>query len=78
MTAGKNTSRNLVIFTIIASWALIFALVFIGDTSNSLHTSALSWAFFLNISVIFGYIFGIQFLPDYMSFKSLKAPEKHS
>ncbi len=54
----RSTRRRIVYVTLIFCYAMIALLSFIGDADNSLHQSALSWAFSLSIFVIGGYIFG--------------------
>jgi len=39
-------------------WALIAYITVKGDPANSLHTSAMSWAFFSWLAVFGGYVFG--------------------
>ena len=55
---SKNTRRNIVVVTLLIMWAMIWYVLINGDPANSLHQSALSWAFITSIGVIFAYVFG--------------------
>ena len=54
----RSTRRNIVYATLIICFGLISYLVWGGDPTNSLHESALAWAFSTSIFVIGGYVFG--------------------
>lgn len=55
---SRRTRRNIVVVTLFVMWAIIWYVVTQGDPSNSLHQSALSWAFITSIGVTFAYVFG--------------------
>ena len=57
--ASTTTRRRIVVSSLLFTWALIGLLVWNGDPSNSLHTSALAWGFVANMAVLFAYSFGI-------------------
>lgn len=57
--ASVTTRRRIVIITLLFTQFLIVFLVFKGEPSNSLHTSALAWSFMANLAVLFAYSFGI-------------------
>ena len=54
----RSTRRNIVYATLIFCFLTIGYLVFNGSAENSLHESALAWAFSTSIFVIGGYVFG--------------------
>ena len=54
----RNTRRNIVVATTLFCWIMIGYLMVAGEPANTLHQSGLSWAFMLNASVIFAYVFG--------------------
>jgi len=58
LIASHRTRRNIVICSLLFTWALIVVIVCYGSPTNSLHTSALAWAFVSNIGVLFAYSFG--------------------
>lgn len=55
---SRTTRKNIVIFMLLFSWTVIGFVVGWGDPQNSLHQSALSWAYSSMIAVIFAYVFG--------------------
>lgn len=57
--ASNTTRRRIVVTSLIFTWALIGLIVWQGDPSNSLHSSALAWSFVANMAVLFAYSFGI-------------------
>lgn len=57
----RQVAKNIVSATLMFCWTLILFLVVYGSPSNSLHISALSWAFTLNGAVIGAYLFGIGY-----------------
>lgn len=57
--ASVATRRRIVITSLLFTWSLIVAIVWEGDPKNSLHTSALAWAFVTNVAVLFAYSFGV-------------------
>lgn len=54
----RSTRRNIVYGTLIFCCLVIGYIVYNGDSENTLHQSALSWAFSLSGFVIAGYVFG--------------------
>lgn len=58
LIAGTNTRRWTISISLIFTWSLIVYLVVSGSPTNSLHESALAWAFMTNIAVLFAYSFG--------------------
>ena len=54
----QHTRRQIVVATILFSWACIVSMIVLGDPANSLHVSALGWAFTTMLGVIFAYVFG--------------------
>jgi hypothetical protein len=50
--------RNFVVVSLLFHWSLIGAILVYGDASNSLHTSALGWAFVASIATFSAYVFG--------------------
>lgn len=56
--ASSRTRRNIVLASLIYSWVVIVVLLSTGEPTNSLHTSALAWAFATNMAVLFAYSFG--------------------
>lgn len=54
----RRTRRNVVIATLLFSWAVIAWIVTKGDPANSLHQSALAWSYATFVGVIFAYVFG--------------------
>lgn len=57
--ASVTTRRRIVVVSLLFTWVLITLLVWKGDPANSLHSSALAWAFMANLAVLFAYSFGI-------------------
>lgn len=55
-------------------WILIGFLMISGSDENSLHVSALAWAFMLMASTIFAYVFGAV-VDNFNFWKTSKAPE---
>jgi hypothetical protein len=55
---SRKTRRAIVVSTLLFCWSLIAYVVIGGDGNNSLHTSALAWAFATSVTVIFAYVFG--------------------
>jgi len=58
MMPKRRTRRNIVYATLIFTFGLVGYLVGFGTPENSLHVSALAWAFSTTIFVIGGYVFG--------------------
>lgn len=56
---SMRTRRNFVIATMLFTWCLIVYVLTNGDDSNSLHSSALAWAFMMNGGVVGAFIFGV-------------------
>ncbi len=54
----RRTRRAIVVATLTFCSSIIIYVVVSGDPANSLHQSALSWAFTLCGATIGGYIFG--------------------
>jgi len=57
----RGTRRKIVRITLLACALIVFYVVGWGDPANTLHASALSWAFTLSGATIGGYIFGATF-----------------
>jgi len=57
----RRTRRIIVSVTLAYCYATIGLILVFGSQDNSLHQSALSWAFSLSMFVIAGYIFGAVF-----------------
>lgn len=57
--ASTTTRRRIVVTSLLFTWALIGLIVWQGDPTNSLHSSALAWSFVANMAVLFAYSFGI-------------------
>lgn len=55
---SRRTRRNIVVVTLFVMWGMIWYILMQGDAANSLHQSALSWAFITSIGVTFAYVFG--------------------
>lgn len=55
---NKTIRKNIVVSTLLFCWSLIIWLIADGEASNSLHTSALAWAFGTSVMVIMAYVFG--------------------
>ncbi len=54
----RSTRRKIVYATLFTCAQMAFYIIGWGDPANTLHTSALSWAFTLAGATIGGYIFG--------------------
>ena len=54
----RNTRRLIVYVTLVFCYAMIGLITFFGSADNSLHQSALSWAYSLSMFVFAGYVFG--------------------
>ena len=57
----RQTRKQLVIATLLFCWLIISYVVGFGEPDNSLHTSALAWAFASSMGVVFAYVFGAVF-----------------
>ncbi len=57
--ASTTTRRRIVVASLLFTWALIASIVWYGEPTNSLHSSALAWSFVANLAVLFAYSFGI-------------------
>lgn len=55
---SRSTRRGIVIFTLLFCSAIILLIVLKGTPGNSLHDSALSWAFATYTATVFAYVFG--------------------
>jgi hypothetical protein len=55
---SASTRKRIVVLTLLFCWSVIAYLIFGGDPLNSLHTSALAWAFATSGGVIGAYVFG--------------------
>jgi hypothetical protein len=66
-----RTRRNFVIATMLFTWAIIAFVLLKGEASNTLHTSALAWAFMTNGAVIGAFIFGVGW-DNYVYVQGLK------
>jgi len=56
--ASSVTRRRIVVFTLLFTYSMIVWILLYGSPTNSLHESALSWAFGTNIITMFAYSFG--------------------
>lgn len=54
----RSTRRNSVYATLTFCFLTIGYIIFAGAPGNTLHESALAWAFSTSIFVIGGYVFG--------------------
>lgn len=54
---GIGTRNWFTSIFIIVMFSIIWYVLIGGDDENSLHTSALSWAFFSSIAVLFAHLF---------------------
>lgn len=54
-----QVKKNIVVFSLLFTWILIAYLILVGNPANSLHQSALSWAFSFDIFVVAAYVFGV-------------------
>lgn len=55
---NKTIRKNIIVATLLFCWSLIVWLIADGKPDNSLHTSALAWAFGTSIMVTMAYVFG--------------------
>lgn len=55
---SRQTRRRLVVGTLLFCAAVIAYVIHWGHPENSLHTSALSWAFMTATATLFAYVFG--------------------
>lgn len=55
---SRKTRKGIVIYTMLFCTLLICALLFKGTPGNTLHESALAWAFSVYAGVVFAYVFG--------------------
>lgn len=57
--APSNRTRvNIVTITLIFCFSIIIFAIGWGDPTNSLHSSALAWAFAMTAAVVGAYVFG--------------------
>jgi ABC-type antimicrobial peptide transport system permease subunit len=54
----RGTRKKLVIASLLFCWTTIIYIVLKGDPTNSLHTSALAWAFASWLATFGAYVFG--------------------
>ena len=57
-TPRRRTRRRITVCTLLGCGAIIFYVIGYGEPANTLHQSALSWAFTLAGATIGGYLFG--------------------
>lgn len=57
---SMTTRKNFVIVTLLATWSIIVFVLLKGEPTNSLHSSALAWAFMTNAAVLGAFIFGVS------------------
>lgn len=55
----KTIRKNIIVVTLLYCWSLITWLIINGEPTNSLHTSALTWAFSISLTVTMAYVFGV-------------------
>lgn len=55
---SRRTRKHLVVATLLFCWSIIAGVLVGGNGDNSLHASALSWAFSLSGAVVMMYVFG--------------------
>lgn len=68
---SRKTRKGIVIYTMLFCTLLICVLLFKGTPGNSLHESALAWAFSVYAGVVFAYVFGAV-IDTYNVLKSTK------
>jgi uncharacterized membrane protein len=56
---GHTARRNFVIASLLFHWALIGLVLCFGKPDNSLHSSALAWAFAASTATFVAYVFGM-------------------
>ena len=56
---SQRARQGFVVTTLIFCWSIVLFVVFYGDPANSLHSSALAWAFGTSAAVLFAYVFGV-------------------
>ena len=54
----RSTRKQIVVGTLLFCATVIGGVIWKGDPTNTLHTSALAWAFSTSVAVIMGYVFG--------------------
>lgn len=55
---SRKTRRHIVTGVILFNFIVIMYTIIYGNPQNSLHVSALSWAYSSMIAVVFAYVFG--------------------
>ncbi len=50
--------RNFVLASLLFHWGLIVYIVLYGNANNSLHVSAMAWAFGVSVLTFGAYVFG--------------------
>lgn len=55
---SRRTRRRFVIATLVFCWSVAVYVIGWGNPTNSLHVSALAWAFGTSAATIFAYVFG--------------------
>lgn len=71
----RKTRKQIVSATLLFCAAIIVGVVWKGDPTNTLHTSALAWAFSSSIAVVMGYVFGAVY-DNYNLYKMQEALTK--
>ncbi len=68
----RRTRRRIVVVTLFACFSLIGWIVAEGDPTNSLHESAMAWAFWMSMFVIGGFIFDSKIADGVLKLKGNK------
>ena len=55
---SRRTRKNIVIYTLLLCTSIVYTIIFAGNPENSLHVSALGWAFSVYMTTVFAYVFG--------------------
>lgn len=66
ITPSANARKNFVLFALLFCFSIIVFTIGWGNPSNSLHSSALAWAFAMSGAILGTYIFGAAW--DNMTF----------
>lgn len=54
----RQTRKQIVVSTLIFCWTIIIYVVGWGSPTNSLHESAMAWAWGASLAVVSAYVFG--------------------
>lgn len=55
---NRRTRRAIVVYTLAFCSLVVGLVLWLGNPTNSLHTSALAWSYSVFVAVVWAYVFG--------------------